>query len=448
MAQEYPSASQIYHDAAASQVATDTRCSLGSTGLTFFSASSNIGGWEIDPDDKTSVQCRMPKEKFGGKTDRIAFYVSASGKIGIGTKNPEEAFDVRDMAEDIAETDEEREKFSDATAGTRKKLFQASRTEANQIISGSLKGNASTATLLQNARFIRTNLGSTTQFAFNGGANVYPGVEGTLPVSNGGTGFSTVPNKAVIISQDSGTDTLSGVQMDGSGEILIGGSSGPAVSTLTAGSNITIANGDGSITISSTGGSTLTTEEVQDIVGGMFTKNTETNITSTYDDTNGKVDLASSIAHHKGSTTNYPFFGTDFFTNATADKTQVYLTPNTSVAPTAVIASGAGQFMCNKILPVGRVPGGIVVYGSSTKDTYKVYLSIIVTSDYGDTKTKYVQLSGGDNGTAINTGVAAKTITDALKTAGVTWSSAAHAISIVVTTSGANTIYGGTIEMT
>ena len=44
---------------------------------------------------------------------------------------------------------------------------------------------------------------------------------------------------------------------------------------------------------SSGGGSTLTTEEVQDIVGGMVSGNTETNIAVTYDDTNGKLNFSS-----------------------------------------------------------------------------------------------------------------------------------------------------------
>ena len=39
------------------------------------------------------------------------------------------------------------------------------------------------------------------------------------------------------------------------------------------------------------GGSSLTTEQVQDIVGGMFTGNTETNITATYQDSDGTIDL-------------------------------------------------------------------------------------------------------------------------------------------------------------
>jgi len=62
------------------------------------------------------------------------------------------------------------------------------------------------------------------------------------------------------------------------------------VSALTAGTNITIA-GDG--TISSTDTNTqLSDEEVQDIIGGMVTTNTESGISVTYDDTGGKLDFS------------------------------------------------------------------------------------------------------------------------------------------------------------
>ena len=62
------------------------------------------------------------------------------------------------------------------------------------------------------------------------------------------------------------------------------------VSALTAGSNITI-GGDG--TISSTDTNTqLSDEEVQDIVGGMVTANTESGISVTYDDTDGTLDFS------------------------------------------------------------------------------------------------------------------------------------------------------------
>jgi hypothetical protein len=75
------------------------------------------------------------------------------------------------------------------------------------------------------------------------------GVTGTLPVANGGTGATTLTDKAVLISQDSGTDTVGSVAITSSGQIIIGGSSGPAAATLTAGAGIDITNGDGSITI-------------------------------------------------------------------------------------------------------------------------------------------------------------------------------------------------------
>ena len=80
------------------------------------------------------------------------------------------------------------------------------------------------------------------------------GVSGTLPVANGGTGATTLTDKAVLISQDSGTDTVGAVDLTTSGELVIGGSSGPVGATITAGSNVTITNGDGTISIAASGG--------------------------------------------------------------------------------------------------------------------------------------------------------------------------------------------------
>ena len=80
------------------------------------------------------------------------------------------------------------------------------------------------------------------------------GLSATLAVSSGGTGATTLTDKAVLISQDSGTDTVGTVAITSSGQIIIGGASGPAAATLTAGTNITITNGDGSISIAASGG--------------------------------------------------------------------------------------------------------------------------------------------------------------------------------------------------
>ncbi len=59
---------------------------------------------------------------------------------------------------------------------------------------GNTTGLAASATKLATGRTIRTNLSSTGSASFDGTANIAPGVTGTLPISNGGTGASTAAN--------------------------------------------------------------------------------------------------------------------------------------------------------------------------------------------------------------------------------------------------------------
>jgi len=108
---------------------------------------------------------------------------------------------------------------------------------------------------------------TSTQYLANTGTSNAPawnevaldtGVSATLPVANGGTNATALTDKAVLITQDSGTDTVAAVAMDANGELLIGGTSGPAVATLTAGTGVTITTGDGTITIASSAGGTAT----------------------------------------------------------------------------------------------------------------------------------------------------------------------------------------------
>ena len=91
-------------------------------------------------------------------------------------------------------------------------------------------------------------------------------LDSALPVAAGGTNATSLNDKAVLITQDSGTDTVAAAVMDANGELLIGGTSGPAVATLTQGSNITITNGNGTITIAGTAGGAST--EMAMVVGG------------------------------------------------------------------------------------------------------------------------------------------------------------------------------------
>ena len=78
-----------------------------------------------------------------------------------------------------------------------------------------------------------------------------------------------------------------------------------------------------------------TTEEVQDIVGAMFSSNTETGITATYEDSDGTIDLvvgnatSITIADESSDTTCFPLFATAA-TGDLAPKTGSNLTFNSS----------------------------------------------------------------------------------------------------------------------
>ena len=77
-----------------------------------------------------------------------------------------------------------------------------------------------------------------------------------------------------------------------------GSSLSTAATTLNfVGSKVT-ATGTGAVkTITISDSDTqLTTEQVQDIVGAMFTGNTETNITVTYEDSDGTIDLVATAS--------------------------------------------------------------------------------------------------------------------------------------------------------
>ena len=168
---------------------------------------------EADPEDPTSFQFRVPKEKAGTTHDRIAFYVSGSGRVGIGTKDPETAFDVRDVAED--------EDPEDRVA--KKRLMQGDRT-AQTVLTGSLKGNADTAGRLLNA----VNIGGV---SFTGQASI------NLPGVNTAGNQNTTGNAASATALATAR-TIGGVSFDGTANINLPGvnTAGNQDTTGTAGS--------------------------------------------------------------------------------------------------------------------------------------------------------------------------------------------------------------------
>ena len=119
-----------------------------------------------------------------------------------------------------------------------------------------LTGNAASATILATARAING-------VDFDGSAAITVTAAGstlsdTVPVSKGGTNATSLADKAVLITQDSGTDTVAAAAMSTNGQLLIGGTSGPAVATLTAGTGISISNSDGGITVTNSSPSAAT----------------------------------------------------------------------------------------------------------------------------------------------------------------------------------------------
>ena len=73
----------------------------------------------------------------------------------------------------------------------------------------------------------------------------------TLAVAEGGTNATSLADKAVLISQDSSTDTINSLALTGNGEIVVGGTGGPAVEAAAdvAGTGLTAVVGDGTLAI-------------------------------------------------------------------------------------------------------------------------------------------------------------------------------------------------------
>ena len=72
-----------------------------------------------------------------------------------------------------------------------------------------------------------------------------------LPVAQGGIGATSLSDKAVLISQDSGTDAVGALALTTNGSIIVGGTNGPAVEAASdvAGTGLTATTGDGTLVI-------------------------------------------------------------------------------------------------------------------------------------------------------------------------------------------------------
>ena len=87
-----------------------------------------------------------------------------------------------------------------------------------------------------------------TSLFITGPVSLTSGISGTLPVANGGTGLATLTANSLFIGNGTSALTALGVATDGAIPIGRTGLS-PVLATLTAGTNVTVTNASGAITI-------------------------------------------------------------------------------------------------------------------------------------------------------------------------------------------------------
>jgi hypothetical protein len=100
---------------------------------------------------------------------------------------------------------------------------------------------------------------------------------GTVVVAGGGTGAVTFNINGAVFSNTTTTGALAAATLT-SGQLLIGGTTTPAAATLSAGTGVSIVNGNNSITINATGGGVTWTvvtgtSQAAAVNNGYFTNN-------------------------------------------------------------------------------------------------------------------------------------------------------------------------------
>jgi len=118
----------------------------------------------------------------------------------------------------------------------------------------------------------------------------------------------------------------------------------------------------GSITVKNLtdGGGGLTTEQVEDIVGAMFNGGTETRISATYDDTNGKIDLVVDDMTANDNTT----YSVSCVDGDNSDEEKIRLTDSGGNTDDVVLEAGDG-------LSITRV-GDKITFTNTVSDTNTV----------------------------------------------------------------------------
>ena len=195
----------------ASQLKTPRTISVKSgnsaAGSATFSGAGNVT-ITIPKIDGTTVEGIIPLASIPqGALDRVVSYASISAAVSAWTgASGTKPFDIGDTIRVTGVTPNVMYAVTADPSKTASYVEYAAGTATNAIHAD----EADTADKLTTARTIMTNLASTSAASFNGTANITPGVTGTLPIANGGTGGTTgyAANANIFASMTEETDAV------------------------------------------------------------------------------------------------------------------------------------------------------------------------------------------------------------------------------------------------
>ena len=185
----------------------------------------------------------------------------------------------------------------DASESNKFRLFHGNQSEPTTTVNTSgtghatstliadLTGNADTATALATARTIAVAGDVVGSASFDGTGNI--SISTAIQADSVALGTDTTGNYMAQVSAGEGID-ISHTQGEGSTATIS--------AELATETNAGVATFDGTDFTVSSGDVTVNAERIQDIAGAMFTGNTETGISATYEDGDGTIDLAVSLA--------------------------------------------------------------------------------------------------------------------------------------------------------
>ena len=158
--------------------------------------------------DGTTVEGIIPLASIPqGALDRVVSYTSIAAAVSAWTSaSGTKPFDIGDTIRVTGVTPNVMYAVTADPSKTASYVEYAAGTATNAIHAD----EADTADKLTTARTIRTNLASTSAVSFDGSANITPGVTGTLPIANGGTGGTTgyAANANIFASMTEETDAV------------------------------------------------------------------------------------------------------------------------------------------------------------------------------------------------------------------------------------------------